>query len=130
MLILRDPAGASRIADSDVRTVVQHRLHQLNTFDDGLLMVVESYDSTEALERVSGCALLSDPFNGMPYGHPDFTPSFDFLLEHRHVYEMHFDTSDDGIGITLFIPKTKGIDPSLLAMCSEYAVPAVAQTPG
>jgi hypothetical protein len=129
MLILRDPADASRIADSDVRTVVRHRLDQLNTFDDGLLMVVESVDSTEALERVSGCALLYDPFEGVPYGHPDFTPSFDFLMEHSHVYEMHFDTSDDGIGITFFIPKAKGIAPCLLAMCAEYAVPAVAQTP-
>lgn len=32
--------------------------------------------------------------------------------------------SDDGYGIDLLIPKAEGINPELLAMCAEYAVPA------
>ena len=37
---------------------------------------------------------------------------------------MVFILNDDGFGIEIFIPKTKGIDADLLAMCAMYAEPA------
>ena len=40
---------------------------------------------------------------------------------------MVFIISDDGYGIEVWIPKTEGIDPDLLAMCKAFAVPAVTQ---
>lgn len=122
MLIVRDPEDASRIANPYIRALLDLRLRQLGTFHDGLLLVVETGDSVEELEAVSGAAILHDPFEDVPFGHPDFTPSFDFVINHNGAYEMHFDASDDGIGATLFIPKGEGIDAGLLDLCREFAV--------
>jgi len=133
MLILRDPNDASGVSDPAIRALIDLRLRQLGHIHDGLLVVVESGDGVEALESVSGSPLLHDPFEDVPFGHPDFTPSFDYLEAHHdeagrtYGYEMHFDTSDDGIGTTLFIPAQESIDANLLALCVTYAIPALAK---
>ena len=46
------------------------------------------------------------------------------IEEHRSCYELVFIFSDDGYGIEIFVPKVDGIDPDLLAMCRQFAVPA------
>jgi hypothetical protein len=40
------------------------------------------------------------------------------------VQQRLFILNDDGFGIGIFIPKSEGIDPELLALCAAYAVPA------
>lgn len=132
MVIIRDQADASYIADPHIRALIGLRLLQLDTFHDGLVVVVEAGDSVEGLETVSGVAILHDPFSDVPFGHPDFTPSFDYIEAHHAngnitCFEAHADTSDDGLGITLFVPAEAGIPTSLLALCEKYAVPAVEQ---
>ena len=64
---------------------------------------------------------------GTRFGHPDFAPSFEALEEHSGCYEMVFILNDDGFGISIFIPKTGGIDADLLAMCAMYAEPVLTQ---
>lgn len=122
MLIIREHEDVLRIANPLVRALLDLRLQQLGAFDDGLLVVVEIGDNVKELEAVSGVAILHDPFEEVPFGDPDFTPSFDFVIDHSAAYEMHFDASDDGIGTTLLIPKGDGIDAGLLALCQEFAV--------
>ena len=129
MLVLGSHLDVSRITNPDIRALVELRLKQLGNFDDGLVLVVEAGDSVEELEVVSGCSLLHDPFEDVPFGHPDFTPSFDYLETHYAngkltCYEAHADTGDDGIGCTLFIPAEEGINADLLALCRTYAQPA------
>jgi hypothetical protein len=41
---------------------------------------------------------------------------------------MLFILNDEGFAINIFIPKHSGIDPQLLALCTEYAVPALVPT--
>jgi hypothetical protein len=138
MLILRDPADASRIADPDIRSLVELRFAQIGQdepFDadqHGYMIVVEPGDTVQELEQESICAILHDLFDDIPYGNPDFTPSFEILEEHHGTdgavfYEILFVTNDDGFGITLFVPKAEGIDRDLLAMCAEYATPATVE---
>jgi hypothetical protein len=127
MLVLRDPADASLIADPCIRILVALRFEQLGTIEDGQFIVVEPGDTVDGLEKQCGCPILYEPFDGAPYGHPDFTPSFDILEDHVHAYEMLFVTTD-AFGVTLFIPKREGIDACLLAMCAQYANPAVAES--
>ncbi len=86
-------------------------------------MVIEAGDGVGDIEQQCGVPILYDPYSDAIYGHPDFTPSFDFLIDHGAAYEMHFDSSDDGIGTTLLIPKGDCIDADLLALCAQYAVP-------
>lgn len=132
MLVLRDPADASLIAEPALRSLVEQRFGEVfseEAYDadqHGYMIVVESGDSVDALEKESGCAILYEPFEDVPYGHPDFTPSFEVLEEHSYAYEMLFICNDDGFGITIIVPRNKeGIDACLLAMCAEYAVPAI-----
>lgn len=129
MLVLQSLSNASRIVNPHIRALIELRLEQLGSFDDGLVLIVEAGDTVEELEIVSGCSLLHDPFEDVPFGHPDFTPSFDYLETHYAngkltCYEAHADTGDDGIGCTLFIPDEEGINADLLALCRTYAQPA------
>lgn len=136
MLILRDPRIANCIADPGIRSLVELRFAQLGQDEPydadqhGYMIVVEPGDAVQELEEESGCAILHDLFEDIPFGNPDFTPSFEILEEHHGTdgtvfYEMLFITNDDGFGITLFIPKAEDIPADLLAMCREYAAPAL-----
>ncbi len=122
MIILRGFADIGRVSNPSIRSLLVLRLQQLGQISDGLLLVVEAGDSVAEVEADSGVAILHDPFEDVPYGHPDFTPSFDFVIGHSTAYEMHFDASDDGTGTTLFVPTGEGIDADLLALCAKYAV--------
>ena len=128
MLVLRDPALASSIADPDIRTLVELRFAQVcvgEAYDynrHGYMIVVEAGDSVESFEAEVRYPLLRD--DDTPFGHPDFTPSCEVLEEHPGCYEMVFILNDDGFGIALFIPKAEGIDPALLSMCATFAKPA------
>jgi hypothetical protein len=131
MLVLCSPSDTGRISNPYLQALLDLRFRQLWPFsaDEGLLIVVEPGDSVDELEAASGCSLLYDPFEDVPYGHPDFNPAFDYLEKHYanetiYGFEAHADTGDGGIGTTLFIPTDEGIDPRLLAMCTTYAVPA------
>ena len=130
MLVLRNPQFSSRVADSGIRALVELRFAQIGQDEPydadqhGYMIVVEPGDTVQELEQESSCAILHDLFDDILFGNPDFTPSFEILEEHHACFEMLFITNDDGFGITLFIPKTEGIDANLLAMCAEYAEPA------
>ena len=130
MLVLRDPDSVTRITDPDLRSLVEQRFDDICAGEDyepdihGQLIVVELGDSTEALEAESGCPILRSPFGLSRYGDPGFKPCFECLEEHPCCYEMVFVPGDGDFGIVIFIPKTEGIDPELLALCAEYAEPA------
>jgi hypothetical protein len=131
MLILRDPALASSIADPEIRALVEQRFAEicageLYDYDlHGYMIVVQPSDTVEALEEESSCPILHNRFDNARYGDPDFSPSFDILEDHDGCFEMLFITNDDGFGITLFIPKAEGIAADLLAMCKEFSSPAM-----
>ena len=135
MLILRDPAMARSITDPDIRALVQQRFREIcagEPYDydqHGYTIVVEPGDSVDALEEESSCPILRNLFDKTRFGDPDFAPSCEALEEHPTCYEMVFILNDDGFGISIFIPKTKGIDADLLAMCAMYAEPAPALIP-
>ena len=115
MLVLRDPEVAgSIVATPEIRRLVEQRFLDVCVDEPyepdlhGYLIVVEPGDSVQDLEEESGC-----PFS-----------CFEVLEELATCYEMVFTPGDGDFGIVIFIPKLAGIDPDLLAMCAEYAVPA------
>lgn len=130
MLILRDPATVSAIADPVLRGLVEHRFKDISVGDDydadlhGFMIVVEPGDKVQLLEAESGCPILRSYIGTARYGDPDFRPVFECLFEHTTCYEMVFVPGDGDFGVVIFIPKYPGIDVELLAMCAEYATPA------
>ena len=130
MLVLRSPASSRLIADPEVRKLVDLRFAQVFAGEEydpdrhGYLIVVEPGDRAEELESESGCPLLRDLFGEVRFGDPDFTPAAEAINEHASCYELVFVLNDDGYGIEILVPKADGVDPELLAMCAQFAVPA------
>lgn len=129
MLILRDPAAVSGVADPAIARLLALRFDQLSEAEpydpnvNGFFIVVEPGDTVAALEAVSGCWISQGLFSDERYGEADFSPCFEFLEEHPFCWEMVFILNDGGYGVLFAIPKT-GIDDELLRFCREYAVPA------
>ncbi len=121
MIIVRDAASMANIDDP----LVQQRYAEISAAGEVHFLIVQVGDSVAELEREC-CPILTNMVDGSRFGDPDFTPCFEVLEEHARCYEMVFILNDDGYGIAIFIPKVIGIDPELLAMCAQYAVPAPA----
>ena len=130
MLVLRDPATVSAIADQVLHGLVEQRFEDICAGDDydadlhGFMIVAEPDDPVDVLEAESGCPILRSYIGTARYGDPDFRPVFECLEEHDACYEMVFVPGDGDFGIVIFIPKAEGVDAELLAMCAEYAEPA------
>ena len=130
MLVLRDPALTKRIADPDLRRLVELRFAQIcdgEPYDGdrhGYLVVAEPGDTAAALEEASGCPVVHDVFGEVRFGDPDFAPGAEAIEEHAGCYELVFVLNDDGYGVGIFVPKIAGVDPELLALCAAHAVPA------
>lgn len=120
MIVLNDISSIGLVDDPNLRGFVERRFQELG---EGQMIVVEPGDSVEVLEQESGCPILRDLFDEARFGDEDFAPAFEVLEDHGVFWEMAFIFSDDGCGVELFIPKHEGIDPELLSMCVQYAVP-------
>lgn len=132
MFILNGPSFSKIIPDPDIRLLVEQRFAQIlanKPYDydqHGYMIVVEPYDSVESLEQETKCPIFHNYFDNTQFGDFDFTPCFEALEEHHSCFEMVFILNDEGFGIIIFIPKQSGINADLLALCVEYAVPAIA----
>jgi len=127
MLVIRDLESVAQITDPEIRQLVQKRIHDLGDYDPdelGYFLVIEAGDTVEAINAQIGFAILCNRSTGIHYGTAGFVPSFEFMEEYTSCYDTVFVLSDDGCGIEVFIPKTAGLDPELLAMCARFASPA------
>ena len=130
MLVLRDPATVSAIADPVLQRLVEQRFEDICAGDEydtdlhSFMILAEPGDTVQLLEKESGCPILRCYIGTAQYGDPGFRASFECLEEHNTCYEMVFVPNDGDFGIIIFIPKQQGIDAELLAFCAEYATPA------
>ena len=128
MLVIRDPADITRIADPELRHLIEKTMHGLSPdgpYDAdelGYFVIVHPGDSLDVLSAQVGFSIMVNRWTGIEFGCAGFTPSFELIEEHAGYYEMVFVLSDSGYGVEVFIPKTQGVDPALLAMCKRYAV--------
>jgi hypothetical protein len=90
----------------------------------GYTIIVEAGDTVEDIERQARFSILTDTLGETRFGDPDFTPAAEVIEEHAGCYELVFIFTDDGYGIEIFVPKSVGVDPALLAMCAQFSVPA------
>ena len=127
MLRLHDPSSLDRVADPDLRRLIELRFSQVldgEPYDPerhGEWLLVEPGDTGEALEEATGVPILSNPFAEVRYGQLDFLPVCEVLEEHATCHEMVYILNDDGAGVTFFIPKSPGIDAELLSLCAAFA---------
>ena len=133
MHVIRDLASTANIADPEIRQLVAKRIDDLGDYDPNVLgyfLVIEPGDTLETINTQLEFPILCGRNSDSPFGQPDFNQSFEFVEEFPACYDMVFIISDDGFGIEVFISKTIGVDPELLAMCARYATPAPVEEGG
>ena len=122
MLILKSPSSFDSITDPDILRLVKLRHSQLGDEMFDSVIIVEAGDNLSDIEEEIGFSILTNLFDDVRYPDPDFVPCFEALEDHGSFYEILFifGDGDDGT-VEIFIPK-HGVDPLLLAMCSQFAV--------
>jgi hypothetical protein len=120
MLIVQSVSDLSHIRSESLHILIQNRIIQIG--DGFTAIVVEPEDSLSFLESIF--PLFSNPINDTVYGDEDFVPMTEIIEDHDFCYELVFILSDDDAGTGLFVPKSSAIDPTLLALCAEFAIPA------
>ena len=121
MLILKSPSSFDSITDPDILSLVKLRHSQLGDEMFGSVIIIEAGDSISCIEEEIGFPILTNLFDDISYPDPDFVPSCEALEDHGGCYEILFILGDGDDAIEIFIPKV-GVDPLLLAMCSQFAV--------
>lgn len=123
MLVIRDlatDAVANAIADPELRRLIHQSADRLlSQFEPGeysleelcFFIVVEPGDTVGEIDDRLGRSIL------------DTRP--ELVLEHPDWYQLVFVLSDDGFGVEVFVPKTAGVEPDLLALCATYATPGI-----
>ena len=130
MISIRGPTDLSLIEDRELRSLISLRMSQLGEGEPydpqahGEMYVAEEGDTAEALEMATGVFIITNPFDGLRYGHTDFVPACEFIEEHPACFELGFVMSDES-AVAIFVPKHSSIDPELTAFCTAFAVPAV-----
>ena len=121
MLILKSPSSFDSITDSNILKLVKLRHDQLGDNMFGSVIIIETGDTVEDIEKEIGFSILTNLFDDVRFPDHDFVPYFEVLEDHGSCYEMLFILSDGDDAIEIFIPKV-GVDNDLLAMCSQFAV--------
>ena len=121
MLIIENRSQLHLIIDLDIHKLVTLRLSQLGSTLTAPMIIIEPGDSLSDIEEEIGFPILTNLFDDISYPDPDFMPSCEALEDHGGCYEMLFLFSDGEEAVEIFIPKTV-VDPSLSAMCADYAV--------
>jgi hypothetical protein len=121
MLKILTMSQLNLVTDPDILDLLRLRFEQLDLDMNVSMFIVEPGDIVEDIEEEIGFCILTNLFDDVRFPDPDFVPCFEVLEDHGGCYEMLFILSDGDDAIELFIPKA-GVDPLLLAMCSQFAV--------
>lgn len=127
MIVVHNQSDTHQISNIAIRELVLQRMDALNAdgfdiADLGCFLVVEPGDTIEAIDAQLGFPILCNRFTKACFGQPGFTPCFEILEEHPGLFAILFILSDDGAGVEVFVPKSEGVSPELLAMCRRFAI--------
>lgn len=130
MQVIRNESDITEIGDPELQALILKCTDELSEYVGNFLELVvfvifRTGDNLADLEAVLGFSILANRFDGVPFGHIDFTPSWDVLTEHPGYYELVYVLDDSGAGVEVFISKEEGVPQELKEMCRKYAVPEV-----
>ena len=112
--------------DPQLRMLLLKRLDMLSEFSNFDLselahfVIVEPGDTIDAIEKELGFSPFVNFVDGARYPDPDFTPSWEWLIDHGNWFEVVFALSDSGFGINLLVPNRSDVDAMLLALLKAY----------
>ena len=126
MHVIRKESDLENVADAELVSLIHRRIEETVEYVDRFaelvfFVVVQTGDDIGAVDAALGFAVMANRFDGIAFGEPGFTPSWDALEEHAACFELVYVLSDDGCGITVFVTKAEGVPAELLAMCRQFA---------
>ena len=129
MQILRDSKsieeGARSWLDPELRELLAAHVKSLNEYEGFELselvsfIVFEVCDTVADLDAALGFPIMANRFDGVRFGEPGFSPSWEAIEEHINWFEMVYVLSDDGFGVVVLV--SKHADPELLKMLQQYS---------
>jgi len=131
MIVITDRKQITEIAEIPLRQLIEQRIQGIeescpwDADELGPIIVVEPGDTADDLETVMSFSILECIFDESRFGDEDFAPSFEVAESiGDDLFELVYVINDGGYGYDIFIMNRPGIDPTILAFCQTYAVPA------
>jgi len=117
MLSISDRAALAHVLtlsiDPNLKALLRKREQQLAEHGDlsemARFVVIQVDDAIEAVEAELGFSPFQNAVDGKRYGHPEFVPSFEWIIDHGSFYEVVYVFSDSGFGEVLFADKAAGL---------------------
>jgi hypothetical protein len=131
MLTIDDGGSLTRALSTSIdprlRRLLVERRDQLGGRIKGeaRFIVVQPGDGLDALETALGFSVLHNQIDGRRFGDPEFSPSWEWLADHGHCYELVFIFDDSGFAHVVLIENSHGVDWELLRLCQLYVTDQV-----
>jgi uncharacterized protein with ATP-grasp and redox domains len=127
MLSITDGGSLARALSAPInpwlKRLLKQRSDQLggNIAEQARFIIMQPADTLEDLEQQLSFSVVQNPIDGSRFGDQDFTPAFEYVVDHDFCFEAVFIFTDDGFAHVLFVEKAEGVDPLLIALCQTYA---------
>lgn len=132
MIILKSIDAVQALGIAYLQTLITHRIQQIEESEEpwdaelhGPFVILESPDEVDQLEALTCKPILRSLDNGLAFPDPCFQPSFEWLDEYPDCFEAVWVVDDSGYGIDVIIPKSLSSSSLLIAMCQQFATPAM-----
>lgn len=105
MHVIRTESDLPALEDPDLLELIHRRIADTSEYVDTFselvfFVVVQPGDEIAAVDDALGFPVMANRFDGIAFGDPGFSPSWDVLDEHAGFYELVYVLSDDGQGVT------------------------------
>ncbi len=123
MLTITDGGSLSRAfsssLDPGIRRLLRLRCKQLGGDITGQVrfVIFQPGDTLDQLDRQLSFSVFQNAGDGSRFGEPDFTPSWEWLADHGHCFELVFIFDDSGFAHVVLVENSQGVDPELLKLC-------------
>lgn len=125
MHVIRTESDLRAVEKLELLDLIRRRMTETAKYVDHFselvfFVIVEPGDDISVVDDALGFPVMANRFDGMRFGEPGFTPSWDVFEEHAGYYEFVYVLNDEGSGVTLFVAKLEGVSPELLSMCRRF----------
>lgn len=132
MIRVRRPEDLDHVPSQSMRELLRQRLADLQVaFGDydateyGWFVVLEPGDDPDDPAGMGiSFSLVCGLNDGIPYGAEGFVAPFEWVADYGFCYEAVTVIGDAGDFVSVLVPKLRGIDERLLAICHELSTPS------
>ena len=103
-----------------MKHLLTRRLEQLGGDIAGVarFVVFQLGDRATWLEQALGFSIFENAADGTAYGDPDYSPGFEYVVDHRFCFELVFQFTDAFTHVIL-VENAKGVDRRLLQLAVQ-----------